>query len=156
CAAPVAREGALFTSHVRGSSETLEDAVEELIAIGRRTGARVHHSHSEAVGPAHWSRIGAVLEREGAARAARIHVTSDLFPYHAPAASMLAIYPPWSLEGGPAALLARLRDPHDRARVRRAVESQAPEWPPWTEGGWPHNLVRACGWDRILVARTGG
>jgi N-acyl-D-amino-acid deacylase len=156
CAEPVARHGALFTSHVRGSSETLLCAVEELIAIGRRTGARVHHSHSEAVGPAHWDKIGAVLEMEEAARSGGIHVTCDLFPYHAAATSMLAIYPPWSLEGGPAALLARLRDPGDRARIRRAVELQAPQWPPWTEGGWPHNLVVACGWGRIFVARTGG
>ena len=27
-----------------------------------------------------------------------------------------------------------------------------PEWPPWRQGGWPHNLVKAVGWDGILVA----
>ena len=156
CAAPVARAEAIFTSHVRGSSETLLQAVDELIEIGRRSGTRVHHSHSEAVGPAHWDKIANVLEREEAGREQGIEITFDLFPYHAAATSMLAIYPPWSLEGGPAALLARLRDPAARSRIRGAVESQAPAWPPWTEGGWPHNLVLACGWDRIFVARTGG
>ena len=156
CAAPVARAGALVTSHVRGSSETLLPAVDELLEIGRLTGARVHHSHSEAVGPAHWDKIGAVLAREENARAGGLAVTFDLFPYHAAATSMLAIYPPWSLEGGPAALLARLRAPDERERIRRAVTSQAPGWPPWVEGGWPHNLVLACGWERIRIARTGG
>jgi len=156
CAAPVARRRALFTSHVRGSSETLLPAVDEILEIGRRTGARVHHSHSEAVGPAHWSKIGAVLEREEDARTRGTEVTFDLFPYHAAATSMLAIYPPWSLEGGPAALLARLRDPGKRERIRSAVASQAPVWPPWEDGGWPHNLVLACGWERIFIARTGG
>jgi N-acyl-D-amino-acid deacylase len=156
CASPVARVDALYTSHVRGSSETLLPAVDELLTIGRRAGARVHHSHSEAVGPAHWSKIGAVLAREAEARAQGIDVTFDLFPYHAAATSMLAIYPPWSLEGGPAALLARLREPAARARIQGAVESQSPAWPPWNEGGWPHNLVLACGWERIFVARTGG
>lgn len=156
CALPVARAGALFTSHVRGSSETLLPAVDELLEIGRRSGARVHHSHSEAVGPAHWDKVDGVLAREDAARAGGIAVTFDLFPYHAAATSMLAIYPPWALEGGPAALLARLRDPAVRERIRMAVASQVPVWPPWAEGGWPHNLVLACGWERIFVARTGG
>ena len=40
--------------------------------------------------------------------------------------------------------------------LRRAMEDTVPTWPPWTEGGWPHNLVRAAGWDGIRVASVGG
>jgi N-acyl-D-amino-acid deacylase len=116
----------------------------------------VHHSHSEAVGPGHWHKIETVLDMEAAARDTGVRVTFDLFPYHAAATMMVAIYPPWSLEGGPARLIERLSDPAERARIRRAVETQVPTWPPWTDRGWPHNLVIACGYDRIFVARTGG
>ena len=31
----------------------------------------------------------------------------------------------------------------------------SPSWPPWPEGGWPHNLVKAVGWDRIRVSTVG-
>lgn len=153
-AAPLAGAGGVFTCHVRGSSETLLPAVRELIEVGRRSGCRVHHSHSEAVGPDHWSKIEEVLEIEEEARRAGVRVSFDLFPYHAAATMMAAIYPPWALEGGMGSLLDRLSRPSERARIRRAVETQAPAWPPWSEGGWPHNLVLACGYDRIFVART--
>jgi N-acyl-D-amino-acid deacylase len=64
---------------------------------------------------------------------------------------MIALYPPWALEGGVDALLARLQDEKTRARIRRDIERRKPTWPPWREGGWPHNLVRATGWDAIHV-----
>ncbi|MFM8395360.1 MAG: N-acyl-D-amino-acid deacylase family protein, partial [Acidobacteriota bacterium] len=62
----VAAHDRIYTSHIRGSSETLLPAVAELIEIGRQTGARVHHSHNEAVGRAHWSKIDQVLALEEA------------------------------------------------------------------------------------------
>jgi len=147
----VARCGAVYTSHIRGSSETLIDAVGELIEIGRRSGARVHHSHNEAVGAAHWQKIDRVLEMEEQANKEGISVTFDMFPYTAAATMMIAIYPPWSLESGIDKLIERLGDPKTRARIRRDIERVKPSWPPWREGGWPHNLVRAVGWENILI-----
>ena len=142
----------VFTAHVRGSSETLLPAVEELIEIGRGAGIRVHHSHAEAVGRDHWSKLATFLERERAARAEGVRVSADMFPYPVAATMMYAIYPPWALEGGPGELLARLRDPEVRARIGRDIEERTPEWPPWEPGGWPHNLVSAVGWDGIQVS----
>jgi len=147
----LAGRDALLTAHVRGSSETLLPAVAEILAYGRDSGVRVHHSHSEAVGPAHWGKISRVLTLEDGARRQGVRVTYDMFPYTAAATSMAAIYPPWALAGGLTALVDRLRDPATRARVRRDVSSFVPEWPPWGEGGWAHNLVLAVGWRRITV-----
>jgi N-acyl-D-aspartate/D-glutamate deacylase len=157
-AVEAARRDRLFTSHVRGSSETLLDATRELIEIGRMSGARVHHSHLEAVGERFWPRIRQVLELEDEARAAGVSVSHDVFPYTRAATMMSAIFPPWSLEGGLDGLLGRLGDPAARARIREEVHGRVPEWPPWEPGGWPHNLVGAVGWDGILVAsvRPGG
>jgi N-acyl-D-amino-acid deacylase len=149
-------DGRVFTCHVRGSSETVLHAVGELLEIGRRAGCAVHHSHIEAVGPAHWGKIESMMATEEETRREGLRVTSDLFPYHAAATMMSAIFPPWALEGGPGALLERLSDRAERARIRAAVEGQAPAWPPWRPGGWAHNLVLACGYERIFVARTGG
>lgn len=142
----------VFTCHIRGSSETLLDAVDELLEIGRRAQVPVHHSHAEAVGRSHWSKLERFLEAEERARHEGIRVSLDMFPYPVAATMMLAIYPPWSLEGGVERLLDRLRDPHERERIRYDVEHVEPRWPTWRPGGWPHNLVRAVGWERIRIA----
>jgi len=151
-AAVVAESDRLFTSHVRGSSETLLHAAEELIEIGRCSGARVHHSHLEAVGRRFWPQVEQVLALEDRARRDGIRISHDVFPYTRAATMMSAVFPPWSLEGGLPALLERLADPATRDRIRGEVEHRLPEWPPWQEGGWPHNLVKAVGWNGILVA----
>ncbi len=151
----VARYDGLYTSHIRGSSETLIPAVRELIEIGRRADVRVHHSHNEAVGSSHWVKIDRVLEMEERAHRAGTRITFDMFPYTAAATMMIALYPPWSLEGGVGNLIERLTDPKTRARVRREIERRSPSWPPWKERGWPHNLVRAVGWENIFIGWVG-
>ena len=148
----VAQYDGVFTCHVRGSSETLLQAATELISIGRSSGAHVHHSHHEAVGQDHWFKVEKTLGMEEAARESDLDITSDMFPYVAAATMMLAIYPPWALEGGLHELVRRLKDPVMRRRIRKTIEETVPKWPPWLEGGWPHNLVRAVGWDQIEVA----
>ena len=147
--------GAFLASHIRGSSETLLDAASELIEIGRRAGVRVQHSHNEAVGPGHWHKLEAVLSSQAAARRQGVAVHYDMFPYTAAATMMLAIYPPWALEGGVDQLLARLADPATRRAVGEAIDATIPSWPPWTPDGWPHNLVRAVGWERITIGSVG-
>lgn len=148
----LSRCDAVFTSHVRGSSETLLESVGELITIGRDAGVHVHHSHAEAVGRGHWSKLEEFLVMEDAARTGGVRLSADMFPYSVAATMMLAIYPPWALEGGLPRLIDRLKDDGQRARIRRDIETLQPEWPPWIEGGWPHNLIMAVGWDRIVVS----
>jgi len=116
---------------------------------------RVQHSHCEAVGPSHWGAIERVLAREDAARAAGVDLAHDMFPYTGAATTMLSIYPPWALEGGVPRLLGRLADPSMRRAMAEAIEQVSPSWPPWSPGGWPHNLVRAVGWDRITIGSVG-
>ncbi|MBL8206822.1 MAG: D-aminoacylase [Blastocatellia bacterium] len=138
----------IYTSHIRGSSETLIPAVKELLNIGRTTGVRVHHSHNEAVGRAHWPKIDRVLRMEEEAIKSGVRVSFDMFPYTAAATMMIAIYPPWALEGGVDALLERLQDKPTRERLRRDIARRKSSCAP---NGWPHNLVRATGWDAIRI-----
>jgi N-acyl-D-amino-acid deacylase len=145
----------VFTCHIRGSSETLIPAVDELLRIGFESGAAVHHSHVEAVGRLHWSKLEYFLEVEEKAHSEGIRVSRDMFPYDVAATMMPAIYPPWSLEGGLPRLLERLRHKATRRRIEQDIETVVPEWPSWRSGGWPHNLVRAVGWDRIQIASLG-
>ncbi|HXV76879.1 MAG TPA: amidohydrolase family protein [Candidatus Polarisedimenticolaceae bacterium] len=151
----VARHDRLFTAHVRGASETLLDATSELVEIARRSGARVHHSHMEAVGEAFWAETKRMIAIEDRARADGWRISHDVFPYTRAATMMTAVFPPWALEGGVDSLLERLREPRLRERMRAEIETLRPGWPPWTRDGWSHNLVGAVGWDGIFVASVG-
>lgn len=144
----VADHGGIYTSHIRGSSETLIPAVKELLDVARSTGVRVHHSHNEAVGREHWPKIDRVLKMERQAALEAICNTFDMFPYTAAATMMIAIYPPWSLEGGVDQLIERLKDETSRQRIERDVSRVKSSCKP---GGWPHNLVRATGWQAIRI-----
>jgi N-acyl-D-amino-acid deacylase len=147
----VEKHGGLYTSHIRGSSELLIPAVQELLNVGRTTGVRVHHSHNEAVGRAHWPKIERVLALEEQAERDGVRISFDMFPYTAAATMMIAIYPPWALEGGVDYLLERLQDARTRQRIARDIERVKPSWPAWKPNGWPHNLVRATGWAAIRI-----
>lgn len=155
-ARPVAARDGLFACHVRGSSELAVEATAELLEIGRRTGVRLEHSHHEAFGPGYWELARRTLAMEERARQAGIDVASDVIPYHAVNTTLLAVFPPWALAGGVQALVERLGDDRQRARIEREIHDREARWPPW-EDGWAHNLVRAGGWDNIvLLAAAGG
>lgn len=151
----VASNGRLFTSHIRGSSETLLPAVKEIIKIGEETGVSVQHSHHEAVGKDHWWKIEETLKLEEYARERGVSITYDVFPYVAANTNMTSIFPPWSLEGGIQGLLERLRVPEIRRRIESDIEECIPGWPPWIPGCWAHNIVEAVGWDNIHVYHVG-
>lgn len=141
----------IFTSHVRGSSETLLPAAEEVVAVARAAGVRVQHSHLEAFGKRFWPQVVETIALHERARAEGIDHGFDVIPYTAANTTFLAILPPWSLDGGVPKLLERLADPADRARIRRDVEQVIPEWPTWRPGTWPHNLVEATGWENVWI-----
>ena len=138
----------IYTSHIRGSSETLIPAVKELLDVASSTGVRVHHSHNEAVGRKHWAKIDRVLAMEERAVQEGLHISFDMFPYTAAATMMIAIYPPWSLEGGVDSLIERLQDKATREKIRLDIQKQKSSCQP---NGWPHNLVRASGWKEIFI-----
>ena len=147
----VARYDGVFTCHVRGSSETAIESEREIIEIGRKTGVRVEHSHSEAFGKAHWSKVKETMRLDEQARSQGIDIAFDVIPYTTANTYLTAIFPPWSLEGGVPKLIERLSDKETRAKIRHDVEHKIPEWPPWKPGGWPHNLVEATGWENIRL-----
>ena len=143
--------GALYSSHVRGSSETLLPAAQEVLDVARAAGVRVQHSHLEGFGKRFWPDVQRVLGLHDAARDEGVDHGFDVIPYTAANTTFLAILPPWSLDGGVPKLIERLRDPATRKRIKRDIESVIPTWPTWRPGGWPHNLVEATGWDNVWI-----
>ena len=142
---------AIYSSHIRGSSETLLPAAQEVVAVARAAGVRVQHSHLEGFGKRFWPNVEKVLALHGIARDEGVDHGFDVIPYTAANTTFLAILPPWSLDGGVAKLLERLRDPATRKQIKRDIEQVIPTWPTWRPGGWPHNLVEATGWDNVWI-----
>jgi len=117
-----------YISHMRSEGDRYLEAIDELIAIGRATGARVQMYHMKPAGEANWDLSESGLARLNAARAEGIDVTANVYTYLAGATGLDAAMPPWVQEGGHDAWVTRLRDPAIRARVLREMRAPAQGW----------------------------
>ena len=104
----VAAKSALFTSHIRGESTTLMEAIDEMIAIGEQSCARIQVSHLKAIGQTNWGKGKEALDKIIAARAKGIDIAADQYPYVASSTSLTALVPQWAHSGGVEALMERL------------------------------------------------
>lgn len=146
-AATVGRRGRLYTTHVRGETEGVLDAIDEGIDVARRTGTPVQLSHVKVAGHAQWGGMPALLGRIAAARREGLDVCGDAYPYTAGSTLLRALLPPWVNDGGTRAALERLGETATRRRVARELRDGVPGW---------QNLAAAAGWDGIVVAAATG
>ncbi len=138
-----ARSGAPYVSHLRNETDQLQKAVDEAIEIGRESKAGVHISHHKVAGRANWGSTVNTLSRIDQARADGLDITLDVYPYRAGSTALQALLPPWVQKGGTDVMLQRLRDAAIRERIARELTEPSNSW---------QNLVRAAGWDGIVIA----
>lgn len=139
----VARRGGMLVSHIRNEADQVLAALDEMIAIGLRTGVPIHISHLKIIGRDNWPLAEPMLERFEQARRAGVDMTFDMYPYTAGSTVLDVCLPPWAHAGGSAALLSRLQSPTERARMRQDIERGIAGW---------ENLAHACGWDGIIIS----
>lgn len=101
----------LLPAHMRNEGLRIEEAIGELLNVGRETGARVHVSHLKidnfrVHGQA--PRVWRILEE---AKQAGVSVSADLYPYAASCTTLSIRCPSWSLDGGDEGLLRFLQGP---------------------------------------------
>lgn len=124
-ASEAAAYGGAYQSHVRDEADYsvgLIAALDEVITISREAGLPGVHTHVKALGPSVWGFAGAIVARIERARAAGVEVYTDQYPYLASATSLgAALLPRWAQAGGRDALLARLDNDVDSARIRAAM-----------------------------------
>lgn len=116
-AAAAARNG-IYTSHMRSETSRLLEALDETLNIGRQTGIRVQVSHLKASGHKNWHLLEPALERVETALAEGVDVAADRYPYTSSCTDLDIIFPGWAAAGGQKAVLNRLRNPAERARLR--------------------------------------
>lgn len=142
--ARAARGRGLYASHIRGEGATLLPALREAIRVGTEAELPVQVSHLKAAGRAQWGRMADALALLDEAADAGVDVAADVYPYTASSTALRALLPDWALEGGRGALLARLRDPDTRGRLRRALEEPEQGQPLGDRLAWSDIMIATC------------
>jgi len=158
-AAAVAAHHGIYTSHIRSETSRLIEALDETLDIGRRTGVRVQVSHLKTSGRKNWPLIEPALSRIQAALDEGVDVAADRYPYTASCTDLDILFPAWAAAGGREAVLARLRDPAQRLRLRDELMADHDEayWQTVTIGSTAHpESLRFQGQPLITVAETLG
>jgi N-acyl-D-amino-acid deacylase len=135
-----AREGGIYASHIRGEADTVLEAVDEAIEIGRRANIPVEISHLKTQNPRNWPKMSIVLEKIERARAEGLNVSADMYPYTACSTSLSALVKPWAHVDGKNALLGRLKGP-ERERIYTELASLDVQNGP---GYWERTVVCFC------------
>ena len=107
-----ARVGGRYISHLRSEDRWFEDAVEEIIRIGRVTGMPVKISHIKLAMTRLWDTAPALIAQLDAARAEGIDITADIYPYTYWQSHMMVLLPE--------------RDPTDLNAIRFVLQELAP------------------------------
>lgn len=136
------KHGGTYASHIRNESDTELAALEEAFRIGREANVPVEIFHLKLSGKQNWGKMGAVLDAIERARASGVDVTANQYPYLAGATSLGATIPPKYHDGGTEALLARLKDPAQRAAIRRDLLTPSGSFENfWRLAGRPEGIL---------------
>ena len=135
------RHGALYFTHLRDEANHVFDAVEEAIEFGAQTGVHVQIVHAKVSGTDNWGKVGKFLARLREARAKGVKIDCDEYPYTAASNPLRNLMPPWLVEGGIDAMLARLGQAEVRARIKAEVGANG-----------LNNFGRIKSWDAVRVS----
>ncbi len=116
-AGAVKKHGGIVTCHMRSEGLHIGEAIDELVSIGRESGAHVHISHLKLDNHSVHGKAWEVWERIENARRCGVDITADVYPYTASSTTLTIRCPRWSLDGGDEALLDRLAGPRRREIV---------------------------------------
>ena len=85
--------GGRYISHVRSEDRWFDEALEEIIEIGRETGMPVQISHLKLAMASLWGRADDIIARLNAAREEGIDLTADIYPYTYWQSHMMVLLP---------------------------------------------------------------
>ena len=127
-AAEAAKFGGIYASHIRDEGNGIIAALDEAFRIGREARIPVEIWHLKAAGKSNWGRMAEIAGHIEAARKSGVDVAADTYAYTAAFNSFSAVIPPWAHDGGDKKLIERLKDPEQRARIRKEMETPGGDW----------------------------
>jgi N-acyl-D-amino-acid deacylase len=134
--------GGIYATHMRNESDSVLEAFDEALRIGREARIPVEIWHFKVAGKTNWGRMPELIARVNQARAEGVDVAADTYAYTAWDNGMSAFVPAWAHDGGDAKLIERLKDPATRARIRKDMETPSKDWDnEWQEIGGPQDVM---------------
>jgi N-acyl-D-amino-acid deacylase len=143
-AAEAGKLGGIYATHMRNEGDAIDEALDETFRIGREADIPVEIWHLKAAGKRNWGRMPEIVARIDRARSSGVDVEADTYAYPAWFNSFSAFVPPWVHDGGDAHMVARLKDPAMRARIRNDLETNT--------SGWDNEWLEVPGPGAILIS----
>jgi N-acyl-D-amino-acid deacylase len=106
-----AKYNGVYASHMRDEGDSVTEAIEEALTIGREAKIPVEISHFKLSGQQNWGRSKETVPMIDAARKEGIEVTIDQYPYTASSTSISTLIPDEILADGQDSIKARLQRP---------------------------------------------
>jgi len=127
-AAEASKFGGIYATHMRNESDSVLEAIDEALRIGREAHIPVEIWHIKVAGKENWGRMPEVVAKISAARAEGMDVSANTYAYTAWFNDLSAFIPQWAHDGGIAKLVERLKDPATRARIRKDMLTPSKDW----------------------------
>ena len=140
--------GGIYATHMRSEGDTVLDAIDEATRIGREAHIPVEIWHLKAAGKANWGRMPLIVGRIEAARRSGVEVSANTYAYTAWFNTFSAFIPPWAHDGGDDKMIARLKDPATRAKIRKDMLSSGKDS---TGNDWDNEWQEISGPEDILI-----
>lgn len=148
--------GGIYATHMRSESNAEDAALSETFQIAKDAHIPVEIFHLKAAGKQNWGKAPSVIARIEAARAEGLDITADTYAYTAWENSFSAFIPPWAHDGGTEKLIARLKDPATRARIRHDIETPGGGWDnEWLAIEGPHDIIITAANDKSMARYQG-
>lgn len=112
-----AKYNGVYASHMRDEGDSVTQAIEEALHIGREAKMPVEISHFKLSGQQNWGRSKETIPMIIKARQEGMDVTIDQYPYTASSTSLSTLLPDWVLADGQDSVKARLARPEIRKEV---------------------------------------
>ncbi len=144
-ASTAASAGGFYATHMRSEGDGIFASLDETFRIAREAKIPVEIWHLKAAGKANWGKMPEIEERIDVARASGLDIAADTYAYTAWFNSFSAFVPPWAHDGGDAAMVARIKNPVQRARIRDSMLHDA---------NWDNEWLEIAGPEGVTVAVT--
>ncbi|MFJ9032137.1 amidohydrolase family protein [Streptomyces sp. NPDC102274] len=118
----VARYDGYYCPHHRSYGAGALQAYEEMVTLTRKAGCALHLAHATMNFGVNKGRAPELLTLLDEALGAGADISLDTYPYTPGCTTLVAMLPSWASEGGPDAILERLRDGATAERIRHHME----------------------------------
>lgn len=141
----VRQYGGIFVSHIHDEGLGVFDSLKQAIEIAERANVPLDILHLKIADQKLWGRMNEVIALIDDARKRGVNVQANVYPYTRGNNDLASIIPPWAHEGGKSKMLARLKDPAQRSRLKQDIQNGLPGW-------YNHYTAVGGDWSRMLIS----